>query len=392
MNEFADLTGKKIGSWYVVAYAGVRDRLHYWRCMCRYEWFMVEKVVAERDILDKTLNTLNSYQDWKHHCWRENPSGWIYGEWTVIGPTSQSEAGGAEPLTLWRCRCVCGVERDITQTDLTEWRTLSCGCRLDADVRYELYLKRAQAFRGFAKERSSARHAANRQASSHNLDKNWTRNLENALRSFQAACVNCGATNHLTTHHVQPLSGGHGLEPGNAVRLCRACNSFIGSRKPSELSSDQARKIETAAAQFKEFLENGCATPEAHTVASTEETPQTHDPILIALLRAVECGEKTAISALATWLEERRDPRSSAISALTTWSKPSDEVWCRLGLSHTQRETLRQYICMGLMCGGAATIEEIAQRQGKQVQTIRNRIDLAFHLLTVPSQKGHHEG
>ena len=104
-----DLTGKKIRSWYVVAYAGVRDGLHYWRCMCRFG-LMYEKVVAEWEILDKKLNTLSSWRDWTH-VWEENLSDCIFGEWTVNGLASQSGAGGVERPTLWRCRCVCGVER-----------------------------------------------------------------------------------------------------------------------------------------------------------------------------------------------------------------------------------------------------------------------------------------
>ena len=57
-NPTRDLTGKNIRSWFVVAYAGQRDGVHYWRCMCRAS--LAEKVVAEPDILDRKVNALSS--------------------------------------------------------------------------------------------------------------------------------------------------------------------------------------------------------------------------------------------------------------------------------------------------------------------------------------------
>src|SRR5262249_32425528 len=161
-----------------------------------------------------------------------------------------------------------------------------------------------------------------------------------------------------------------GLEPGNAVRLCLACNSFINTRDPRELSPGQARKLETAAAQFKEFWEGGCVTTEARTAAPAGDTLKLPDPDLIALLRAGECGDDNAIPALATWLEERGDPRASAIREVTRWGSSvtgSYEVWRRLGLTWATSNTLKQYLGINPM-GVAATVEEIAQREGKQVQ------------------------
>jgi hypothetical protein len=198
-------------------------------------------------------------------------------------------------------------------------------------------------------------------------------------------------------------------------------------RDPGELSPGQARKLETAAAQFKEFWEGGRVTPEARTAApAAEDTPKVPDPALIALLRAVERGDDNAIPALASWLEERGDPRASALREVTRWEagvtgtrtganeglaktprdtddspaqlvrelrrrQQSEEVWRRLGLTWDHSNTLKQYLGINPM-GVAATVEEIAKWERKRVQTIRNRIDLALHRLAVPRPRGRRRG
>jgi 5-methylcytosine-specific restriction endonuclease McrA len=403
--------------------------------MCRAS--LAEKVIAERDIRDRKVNVLSSiYRRWKEAL--ENPTGWIYGEWTVIGPAGEhAPKPPGEQGPLWRCRCICGAERDIPASTLTRTSIspsmLSCGCRPDAEVLDELRAKWRQAQTGFVQ--AMGRHR--RRGRERQFDEKWTQAMQLALCCFQPACVLCATTDDLTVHHVKPLSGGHGLEPGNAVRLCRACNSFIYMRKIDELSPDQARRLETAAAQFKEHWESGCTTPASETVTQAEKTPKAPDPALIALLQAVECGDDTALHALADWMQELGDSRASAVrevargeavvretrggvneeshwvefrldgkrcgsSALVTRFPGdteeslaqrvqearrrlrSNEVWRRLGLTESQRDTLKQYLGINPM-GRTATTEEIAQQMRKSVQTIQNRIDLALHRLTVPN-------
>ena len=433
INPTRDLTGKNIRCWFVVAYAGLRDGVHYWRCMCRAS--LKEKIVAEPDILDRKVNALISI----HHRWQElekNPSGWIYGEWTVLDPAGEFASDlPSGPAGIWRCRCSCGAEREIRQADLTSRQTLSCGCRPDAEVQAELQVKWRHAKRGFSKEMSanSRRHLERR------FDSKWTDAMQRALCCSQPSCVLCGTTDDLTNHHLRPLGTGHGLEPGNVVRLCRTCNSAISSREPSQLYPRIAHKLETAATQFKDYWENKCTNSHAPTVVSAEEPPKVPDPDFIALLRAVERADDAAIPALADWLEERGDQRASAIREVARWEavirqtrtetnemiwlefqldgkrcgpsgsvlrlaedtgeslaqrieevrkrQQSQAVWQRLGqlgLSISQRNTLKQYL--GITPSGAAlTSEEIAQRSGIRVQTIRIRIGLGLHLLRVPS-------
>jgi uncharacterized protein (TIGR02996 family) len=386
-NPIQNLAGKNIRSWFVVCYAGQREGIRYWKCMCRAS--LAEKIIAERAILDHKCNSLLTiYPRWKEAL--DNPSDWIYGEWTVLERVSRPQAGRSRSPTLWRCRCKCGKEMDIPQDDLAKLglpTTLSCGCRPDTEIRADLARKRCEARKGF----NEACHKAWRRADERLHDNKWTHDMERALRAFQPSCVLCPATDDLVTGHVQPLNEGHGKEPGNVVRLCRACNSFVHDRPPSQLSPGQARKIETAAVEFKKHWDSGCTTPRACATAPAGEILPSPDPALVSLLRSVESGEKTAILALADWLEERGDHRANAIREMQRrrkWLNPSNEVWRRLGLSESQRNTLKLYLGIDSLRVGA-TIEEIARRHGKQVQTIRNTIDLALHKLTVGSPRGH---
>lgn len=46
-----------------------------------------------------------------------------FSRWTVVAP-AESTTG----KTTWRCRCDCGVERDVIGRNLTNGRSSSCGC------------------------------------------------------------------------------------------------------------------------------------------------------------------------------------------------------------------------------------------------------------------------
>jgi 5-methylcytosine-specific restriction endonuclease McrA len=401
-NPIRDLTGKNIRCWFVVSYAGERDGVRYWRCMCR-AYLMAEKVIPETDLLDRKVNSLSSFMGLLQEA-EESPADWIYGEWTVLGPAGKHlPETPSEPELFWRCRCTCGTERDIPQSALTsvEPQTLSCGCRPNAEVRGEMREKKWQAYRGFVQAWGAAwRHKSEREC-----DKEWTREMDQSLRRFQTACVLCGDTDDLTTHHLRPLSEGHGLKPGNAVRLCRSCNSFIYMRDPSQLAPSQARKLETAAAHFKEYWESGCAIPAVPVPGLAEDALKMPDSAIVALLSALERGDSTAILGLAGLLEERGDPRAPAIRDVITLEaflreknagrdeqrlrefighRQREAVWQRLGLTWSTRDTVKQYLGIN-PAGVAASVEEIAQRVGVKVQTARHRIELALHRLTLPT-------
>lgn len=62
--------------------------------------------------------------------WRPRPRknapiapGKVFGEWTVLSLTGRT----ADRVLLWRCRCSCGVERDVHATGLRKGTSTSCG-------------------------------------------------------------------------------------------------------------------------------------------------------------------------------------------------------------------------------------------------------------------------
>jgi hypothetical protein len=154
--------------------------------------------------------------------------------------------------------------------------------------------------------------------------------MERALRRFQPYCLLCPETRDLTTHHVLPVSSGHGLEPGNAVRLCRACNSCISDTGLNFLAPEIRHKLVTAAAQFKEFWDNGSTVqgsvaptgpPATATSVLTEEASKPPDPRLVASLRGIEQGDGAAVVALADWLDERGNPRAQQVRQVPRLAK-----------------------------------------------------------------------
>ena len=79
----------------------------------------------------------------------------------------------------------------------------------------------------------------------------WTLEMELLLHALQPACVVCGRDDRLTVDHVRPLSKGFGLEPGNAVILCKSCNSRKRTRSLEDLPIRMAMAILAAAGDFK---------------------------------------------------------------------------------------------------------------------------------------------
>ena len=61
---------------------------------------------------------------------------------------------------------------------------------------------------------------------------------------FGNKCYNCCSTENLTHDHHLPLSRGHALAPGNAVLLCKSCNSSKHNKLPKNFySKEQLKEI-----------------------------------------------------------------------------------------------------------------------------------------------------
>jgi hypothetical protein len=130
--------GKRFGVWYVVAFAGQREGIDFWQCICcRHD---VERLFAA-----PTLPGLKTNELWPDCRCRPQPGGltdYVYGLWTVIGPAEPpQESPRTDDGRSWKCRCACGTERVLKEEVLAAGRSLSCGCRPENEVRKELKAK-----------------------------------------------------------------------------------------------------------------------------------------------------------------------------------------------------------------------------------------------------------
>ena len=105
-----DLTNQQFGEWKVLWRAPSHNRQTYWHCRC--------SCGVERDVLASTLRSGLSKS-----CGHEKDlTGQQFGEWTVLWRVP-SRNGNA----YWHCRCSCGIEKDVRVDHLQSGRSTSCG-------------------------------------------------------------------------------------------------------------------------------------------------------------------------------------------------------------------------------------------------------------------------
>lgn len=61
----------------------------------------------------------------KHNMFRGNLTGRKFERWTVLFRSFEKHKDGG---LHWRCKCDCGIERDVTQRTLLDGSSRSCGC------------------------------------------------------------------------------------------------------------------------------------------------------------------------------------------------------------------------------------------------------------------------
>lgn len=150
----------------------------------------------------------------------------------------------------WLCRCECGNYKVAPADLLLSGGTRSCGC-----LRGELAgaLNRTH---GLSRTKEYVALRSRKRWETKKIhDSGWTLQMDQALRELQPVCVVCGSAERLEVDHVKPLSQGYGLLPGNAVMLCKSCNSRKWKRSLEELPADMATKIMNSAQEFKNHWE-----------------------------------------------------------------------------------------------------------------------------------------
>lgn len=175
----------------------------------------------------------------------EDLIGRVFGRWLVVSRAENTRQGSAR----WCVLCECGNISTVEAKMLRRGESKSCGC-LKSEIQRELRtthgMSRNSKFRSLygRQYRDKKRH----------LDE-WLPEHEILLFSIQKSCTICESVSNLAIDHVFPLSKGFGLKPGNAVVLCKSCNSTKSNRNLESLPLDWQYKIRKAAKEFEDAWE-----------------------------------------------------------------------------------------------------------------------------------------
>lgn len=122
-----DLTGQRFGSLTVVGLA--QQRIHNrrsWSCRC--------DCGGQRDVPTNDLKSggVTSCGCVNRRSYPYNDlTGRKVGRLTVLEKTENRTAKGS---VLWRCRCECGTERELSEDALAHGKTISCGCYRETEL------------------------------------------------------------------------------------------------------------------------------------------------------------------------------------------------------------------------------------------------------------------
>jgi hypothetical protein len=193
-----------------------------------------------------TTNNLKRYK-WKHEeiCnnwyledYDRNLIGKSFGYLDVMYRTRITPTG----VPYYMCRCKCGNTKEVRGVHIKRGKTLSCGC----------YRKSLLTKHGLYKTPEYRRWYVNKRRERHiKYDSYWTPQMAIMLKESQSSCVVCKSQDRLEIDHVNPLSEGYGLYPGNAIILCRLCNRTKKVSRLDDLPPDWSDKIIDAMLDFK---------------------------------------------------------------------------------------------------------------------------------------------
>jgi 5-methylcytosine-specific restriction endonuclease McrA len=247
MSKLIDLSESKFGRLTVLYQVKCKSYDTVWRCKCDCGKEKNITSMCLRYGLTKSCGCFHS--EIVSEKTRHDISGLRFG-WLVARKYSSNDKRGS---AMWECQCDCGNIKIIASRHLVSGKTKSCGCHHSDYVTTH----------GMSSSKEYGRvKSRKRRAMSALLDESWNLDMEMALFVMFESCIVCGSKNLLSVDHVMPLFDGNGLKPGNAVILCKRCNSAKKNRNldnlPKSMPSDSKEKILTAARQFKEYWESSC--------------------------------------------------------------------------------------------------------------------------------------
>lgn len=254
--KIVDLTGQSFGRLTVISrYIGDDSKYTHdchWMCMCSCGKEHVVKSTHLKSGTVKSCGCLNKETASRMGTKRkENLRGKRFGRLVVIDYAGHSV--GSRPRNLWKCICDCGNETTVMAQSLKGGLTKSCGCYLREATKQRMTTHGQSKTKAYGAFRTRKYREQKRM-----FDVVWTLEMEDYLRQTQHTCAICGKTEQesnkrLEVDHVNPLSRGRGLAPGNAAILCGECNARKKDKLLTELSWDVAYRLLTKAWEF-EFL------------------------------------------------------------------------------------------------------------------------------------------
>lgn len=229
MRNYDDLIGKTVGSLLVVKFfKQKRGRTYVSMCKLVCPVCGTHRIVADyRLFVGDFLVCLS--------CKRfSDLTGKVFGYWLVVERSQQRR---------WKCQCLkCGCIKELNKQELETGKTSQCR---DCFVR-SITTHGLSGTSVYDKIRILVRREHEKV-----LDTQWTIEMEKLLCDLQTKCIICNSTDRLATDHVLPLSKGYGLKPGNAVRLCKSCNSKKYNKTLNDLPEIWQHRLTMAAESFR---------------------------------------------------------------------------------------------------------------------------------------------
>ncbi len=242
-----DLLGKRFGKLVVLKPTPLKNRtLIKWECKC--DCGNVIYAASNHLISGKVKSCGCLVKDDKYsQC--KDITGSIFSKLTVVSKLDKRKNGHV----MWKCLCECGKETEVAGVHLRSGHTKSCGC-LQIDCARKMFTTHGKSkthyYRLFKSRKRNERKKLH--------DTEWTLKMELTLKELQTECVICNSKEDLSVDHVLPLSRGFGLKPGNAVILCKSCNSKKIDKNINDLPLEQQVVLIWNAFKFKDHWINGC--------------------------------------------------------------------------------------------------------------------------------------
>ena len=129
MPKRIDLTGQQIYHWTVTSLSAEDNRK--WICRCSCGELRNVFGAALRSGKSRSCGCQSSPPPVRSGI-RKDLTGKQFGSWNVLKHIGFSEAGASQ----WLCRCVCGREKSVSYTSLSQGTSKSCGCQRPTTFRH----------------------------------------------------------------------------------------------------------------------------------------------------------------------------------------------------------------------------------------------------------------